>query len=641
MSGQCQLRNTVQVAILIGIQTLCLHFCDSVNAQGNISEAPQVTSPTPRINSPTPQPNVPARRIPSVRRAPGQNDFLPQLREEVSAKEQRYLIERVDPQQTLDVTTGRPTVLRFRQAPFRDQVGDTGILEVLNLTETEFSLTGKTIGSTVLNLWFHNPENPAQPEVLSYLVRVAEDPEQSRQFDILLENLERDINRGFPNSVVDLSYVGSQVVVRGKARDIEDATNILRIVSQGLPTEDQADQSATMVPAAVQNQQGTNLFQPNAVQPSSFQSVEGFTINEIVDAGGLDNIFQGNNITGANAVNINNRIVNMLEIAGVHQVMLKVTLAEVVRDSGRSLISTARFGVDSDTTDDISFTQSAGVGQLTFQTNQFFLQFDALKRLGLARSLSEPNLTTLSGQPANFLVGGQFPILESTSTVAAVNQNIRFVPFGVQLTVLPTVTDGDRIRLQLQSTVSETSGGGAIGGGIGGGATANDPSQPPSLSTRSFTSTVELRDGESMALAGLIRSSMVNSSARVPFLGDVPVIGNIFSNNETSYQEQELLVVVTPYLVSPLPAGAKLPVPGTDVYQPDDLEFFIAGAIEGSIAEDYRTPVRSNPQRMRAFRSSQQKYIIGNPGHSSGRPLPTLVLPPESNPASTSIEVVR
>ena len=127
--------------------------------------------------------------------------------------------------------------------------------------------------------------------------------------------------------------------------------------------------------------------------------------------------------------------------------------------------------------------------------------------------------------------------LQKEMTKYTCNQNIRFVPFGVQLTVLPTVTDGDRVRLQLQSTVSETSGGGGIGGGIGGiggGITASDPSQPPSLSTRSFTSTVELRDGESLALAGLIRSSMVNSSARVPFLGDVPVIGNIFSNNESS-----------------------------------------------------------------------------------------------------------
>ena len=158
-----------------------------------------------------------------------------------------------------------------------------------------------------------------------------EDPEQSRQFERLLENLERDLNRGFPNSVVDLSYVGSQVVVRGKARDIEDATNILRIVSQSLPDAEQAEE------AALRNTVDPNIapvgFQPN----TTAESISGFTIDEIVEAGGLDNIFQGNTITGANAININNRVVNMLEIAGIHQVMLKVTLAEVVPRFGTQL----------------------------------------------------------------------------------------------------------------------------------------------------------------------------------------------------------------------------------------------------------------------------------------------------------------
>jgi len=575
----------------------------------------------------------------SPRRAPLQMLELTQADpQSAEAKEQRFLIERVDAQRTLDITIGRPTILRFRNVPFRDQVGDPTIAETLNITETELSITGKKVGSTVLNFWFRDPASASGQEMLSYLVRVSEDPERSRQYDILLENLERDVNRGFPNSVVDLSYVGSQVVVRGKAKDIEEATHILRIVSQSLPGEDQVDQSAAIVPAASQNRSQANLFQPGRVQPASLESAEGFTIDEIVGAGGFESIFRGEATTGANVTRINNRIVNMLEVAGVHQVMLKVTLAEVVRDSGRSLIANTRFGVDSDTQSDINFVHETGIGRLTFQTDQFFLRFDALKRLGMARSLSEPNLTTLSGQPANFLVGGQFPILESTSTVAVTNQTIRFIPFGVQLAVLPTVTDGDRIRLQLQATISERAGGGGIGGGGngggigggiggGGGNQNNDPSQPPSLNTRTFTSTVELRDTESLALAGLIRNSLTTSSARVPFLGDLPVVGNLFGQNTSGFQEQELLVIVTPYLVSPVAAGKTPAVPGNDTFESDDLEFFIHGSAHGSIAEDYRSPVRSNISRMRAFRRSEQTYIIGMPGHSSGRPLPDPAAP--------------
>ncbi len=579
----------------------------------------------PPASAPTMPPGVemvPVAPAPSGRRAPPSYQALNELPGVTQSKEDRYLLERVDPQRTLDLTLGRPSVLRFQVPPFRDQVADSKIVEVLNITETEISLTGKQVGSTVLNLWFRDPVHPDKQEVLSYLVRVADDPELSRQYDVLLENLERDINRGFPNSVVDLSYVGSQVVVRGKAKDIEEATHIVRIVSQSLPKEEQTNQAAALAPAVSQNQANSNLFPPGSMNQGSVQAADGFTIEEIVDAGGLDAVFRGESTTGANTVRINNRIVNMLEIAGVHQVMLKVTLAEVVRDSGRSLIANTRFGVDTDTNDDITFIQETGVGRLTFQTDQFFLRLDALKRLGLARSLSEPNLTTLSGQPANFLVGGQFPILESVSTVAAVNQNIRFIPFGVQLSVLPTVTDGDRVRLQLRATISETANFGINGGNGGnGGVQNNDPAQPPSLTTRTFTSTVELRDSESMALAGLIRNSLTSTSARVPFLGDLPIVGNLFSQNASNYQEQELLVVVTPYLVSPLAPDQIAAMPGSDMFEPDDIEFFVWGSVYGSVAEDYRTPVRSDVSKMQAFRKSEQKYILGMPGHSSGRPL--------------------
>jgi len=582
-------------------------------------------------------------RVP--RRAPSEMmDFTQAEPQSAETKEQRFLIERVDAQRTLDITIGRPTILRFRNVPFRDQIGDPTIAETLNITETELSITGKKVGSTVLNFWFRDPTSASGQEMLSYLVRVSEDPERSRQYDILLENLERDVNRGFPNSVVDLSYVGSQVVVRGKAKDIEEATHILRIVSQSLPGEDQVDQSAAIVPTISQNRSQTNLFQPGGVQQSSFEAADGFTIDEIVGAGGFESIFRGEASTGANFTRINNRIVNMLEVAGVHQVMLKVTLAEVVRDSGRSLVANTRFGVDSDTQSDINFVHETGIGRLTFQTDQFFLRFDALKRLGMARSLSEPNLTTLSGQSANFLVGGQFPILESTSTVAAVNQNIRYVPFGVQLTVLPTVTNGDRIRLQLQATISERAGGGIGGGGGGGGGGGNqnnDPSQPPSLSTRTFTSTVELRDTESLALAGLIRNSLTTSSARIPFLGDLPVVGNLFGQNSSNYQEQELLVIVTPYLVSPVAAGTTPAIPGSDTFESDDLEFFLHGGVYGSIAEDYRTPVRNTIPKMRSFRRSEQKYIIGLPGHASGRPLPDPAAPSNRIRTGSKVEAAQ
>lgn len=582
---------------------------------------------------------------------------------EMRRREERYLVERIDPGRTMDLQIGRPAVLRFRQAPFRDQVGDPSVAEVLNLTETELSINGLAVGSTVLNLWFESEDVPGRQEVLSYLVRVSEDPDRSRRFEQLLTNLEKDVNRAFPNSVVKLSYVGSEVLVRGKAKDVDEATQILRIVSQSLPTPSSEERLSTLEDVSG----GNSLRASQAVRAASLQTptssgmlpgeigfpdafVDPLLLDpdRIVEAGGIAGIARGRTITGANAAQINSRVVNMLEIAGVHQVQLKVTLAEVVRDAGRSLVTDLRIGdsVVRPGSTNIDFTAIEGVGQFAIESNRFFLQVDALKRLGLARSLAEPNLTSLNGQPANFLVGGQFPILESTSTVAAVNQNIRFIPFGVQLMVIPTVSDGDRIRLSLSATVSEQAGGGvgggAGGGGIGGGGGGgggnvnNDPSQPPSLSTRSFQTTVELRSNESLAVAGLIRTALVNSSVRVPFLGDIPVVGNLFSNNRNSYQEQELILVVTPQLVSPVPAMQRQPLPGSDSFEPDDLEFFIHGNATGHIAEDYRTPVRSDLEKMHAFRRAEQKYIIGRPGHTSGQVLPL----PKSN-IHQAVEVIH
>jgi len=580
------------------------------------------TPPAMRRIAPLPQP--PSPQSPSRMAGPG-----------------RFVRTHQGEDEILDVEVGLPTVLQFTERPQRIYLPDeeTVTLDIIDEQDGRIvSVTGRVPGTTTLMLWFRDPDAPAGSSLVRYRVRVSEDIERPRRFQQSLEGLETDLNRAFPNSVVSLSYVGSEVLVRGKAKDIEEATQILRIVSRSLPSETQAERIRSLEGALEGDLLGSDVTQTSAQTAADsisailplgvFSNPDFFDPDRIEQAGGLGGIARGRNLTGANAAQINSRVVNLLEIAGVHQVQLKVTLAEVVRDAGRSLVTELGIG-DSFArpgSTNVDFTVTEGIGQFTLDSNRFFLQVDALKRLGLARSLAEPNLTSLNGQPANFLVGGQFPILESNSTVAAINQTIRYIPFGVQLTVVPTVTDGDRIRLNLQSVVSEQAGGG-IAGGIGGGGGVggdvnNDPSQPPSLSTRAFQTTVELRSSESLAVAGLIRTSLVNNSVRVPFLGDIPVVGNLFTNQRTTYQEQELILVVTPQLVSPIPAIARPPLPGSDTFEPDDLTFFLKSGLVGDIPDDYRTPVRSDLYKMHSFRHAEQKYILGRPGHTSGQALP-------------------
>jgi pilus assembly protein CpaC len=296
----------------------------------------------------------------------------------------------------------------------------------------------------------------------------------------------------------------------------------------------------------------------------------------------------------------------------VHQVLLKVTVAEVNRSAARAIGAELALGGD-----DVNFFSLLPVaipgtgGNFFVNSGDFSLAINALKNLNLARSLAEPNLVTLNGQPANFQVGGQFPVPVVTGATNTGLQGVEFVPFGVQLRFVPTVTDKNRIRLQLQAVVSTRDE--SVGTTIG------DNTNVAGLNTRNFLTTVELREGQTLAIAGLIQNNFGGTSNRVPLVGDVPILGRLFSSDNNSYDEQELIVLVTPHLVGPLAEGTALPLPGSDLFEPDDLEFFLGGRMTGGRAEDYRTPVRTDLEKMKAFRRAHRNYIIGQSGYSDGR----------------------
>ncbi|WP_093139650.1 type II and III secretion system protein family protein [Pseudoxanthomonas sp. GM95] len=176
--------------------------------------------------------------------------------------------------------------------------------------------------------------------------------------------------------------------------------------------------------------------------------------------------------------------------------------------------------------------------------------FDLLTSNGMARVLAEPSLTALSGQSASFLAGGELPILEpqglGTTTVT-------FKPFGIGLTVTPTVLSSDRIALKVAPEASELDYSSAV---------TLDGVQVPAISTRRADTTVELGDGESFVIGGLVSSNMATTVAKVPLLGDLPIIGSFFRNLQYKRQDKELVIVVTPHLVKPIARGVNVPLPG-------------------------------------------------------------------------------
>jgi pilus assembly protein CpaC len=176
---------------------------------------------------------------------------------------------------------------------------------------------------------------------------------------------------------------------------------------------------------------------------------------------------------------------------------------------------------------------------------------DLSERLGLVTTITEPNLTALSGETATFLAGGEFPIPIAQGLGQV---TVQFRQYGVSLAYTPTVLSNGRISMRVRPEVSELSTQGAI--------TLND-FQVPAITTRRTETTVELGSGQSFMIAGLMSANSQNALEKAPGLGDVPILGNLFRSRQFRRGETELVIIVTPYLVKPVDAkDIKLPTDG-------------------------------------------------------------------------------
>lgn len=196
----------------------------------------------------------------------------------------------------------------------------------------------------------------------------------------------------------------------------------------------------------------------------------------------------------------------------------------------------------------------SGFSLLYSGSKHFSASLGLLESNGMARVLAEPSLVALSGQSASFLAGGELPV---PTAGGLGTQNIEYKPFGIGLTVSPTVISRDRIVLKVAPEASEIDA--ANGIPIVNGDTVT---LIPALRTRRADTTVELGDGESFIISGLVSRQTKANVNKVPFLGDLPIIGSFFRNIQYSQDERELIIVVTPHLVRPIARGVALPLPG-------------------------------------------------------------------------------
>ena len=287
------------------------------------------------------------------------------------------------------------------------------------------------------------------------------------------------------------------------------------------------------------------------------------------------------------------RVSNLLTVGGVQQVMLKVRFAEMQRTVSKSLSSSLAIGgsvfgeglgiaAGTGTTAGGGAAGNALAGALPAgneNTGAVLFGFDAgalevgilleaLESRGVVRTLAEPNLTALSGQEARFLAGGEYPVpvAQEDGVIA-----VEYKPFGVELNFIPRVVDGDLINLELEAAVSSID---PTNGFTQDGFTVD------AFRRRETSTTVEMRDGESFAIAGLLSDDFIDLNGQVPWLGDIPVLGTLFRSAEYNRQQTELVIIVTPHLVTPT-RGEALALPTDRIRLPSERELFLYGRVTG------------------------------------------------------------
>lgn len=293
-----------------------------------------------------------------------------------------------------------------------------------------------------------------------------------------------------------------------------------------------------------------------------------------------------------------------LTIAGVQQTMLRVVVAEINKNATRRLGINWAAGA-SNLSRDFFFANNLGqlnptvfgsggvanvlTGQQIFamgptanlpSTNmtfgfpraEFQMFLNALRENGLARTLAEPNLVAISGQTATFLAGGEIPIPVAQGGAVAGAITIDYHEFGVRLGFTPTVLGGQVIRLHIMTEVSDALPTNQIAGGF------------PlfTFTTRRVESTIECGNGQTFAIAGLLNDQVRANAAKIPGLGDLPILGTFFSSTSYERSVSELVVLVTPQLVEPLDPHQVAPPPGSLMTEPTDMELFAMQKLEGT-----------------------------------------------------------
>jgi pilus assembly protein CpaC len=426
---------------------------------------------------------------------------------------------------------------------------DTEAAETSFMPPNQILIRGKSVGTTSLYLW-----GDKQKVVQMLDIEVTHD----------LESLKSKLNELLPNENISVRSSQKNIVLSGEVSTLANMQAAIDLAQGYLGSSTALGGGASAPPGGSGSTNvTTNTSQP-VVDPSKSSTPT---------------------------------VINLMSVGGAQQVMLDVKVAEIDRKliKGLNVKFSALQVSDSFSIGAINGGGSldpVGIGGLlsrhSFDAGAVFLQaisggflfnltIDAANDQQLAKILAQPTLTTLSGQPATFISGGEFPVPVPQSGVTNGGAiTVIFKEFGIGLKFVPVVLDSGRINLNMNVSVSELSEDASVV------ARAGDTDTQfviPSLTKREASSTLELADGQTMSIAGLISDKLRENVNKFPGLGDIPGLGALFRSSKFLDQQTELVIFVTPRLAKPVLAkNAQLP---TDSFvSPDDVDFYILGRTE-------------------------------------------------------------
>lgn len=436
----------------------------------------------------------------------------------------------------------------------RVSISDPSVADYTLLSPSELYILPKRYGSTNITLWTRDNKTA----VIDLNVEVDTDELRGKLAELLPE--EQDIRVVTAAKSIVLTGTVSSAMAASQAVDIAEA--YVRYLNRDI-----------VLPIVAGG---------GAVSPGTSVSIGSTNINQAAGVAGV-------------------AVINMLKIAEPMQVLLEVKVAEV----SKALLN--KLGTELTNADitggkwsaGLLTALGAGVDNLLTITGPdgTTLTIDAEDKDTVFRILAEPNIMAVSGQEGNFLAGGRIYLpVSRVSDTGGTTVTFEEKEFGVRLRFLPTVLGNGRINLKVEPEVSEVNSAGTPF------ASENDVTTAilPSLNVRKASTTVQLNDGQSFAIAGLIKSNVAESVRRIPVLGEIPILGALFSSKEFKDDQTELMFVVTPRLVKPLPPNYRLP---TDNFKaPNRAEFMLEGRMESATPPSAPAPApapAANPDNLR------------------------------------------